>query len=209
MDKRAEKISSARDAIEIRILSCATAVFAESGFQGSSLAEIAERAGISKQNLLYYFANKQVLYQKVLDQILDQWLERMDFLASSDEEPEQLLKQYIRAKLEFSKEQPQASRVYAMEVISGAAVYSQQMRDKILPLFKKDIATFEKWIAAGKIKAVNATHLLFSIWAMTQSYADFATQMNLVLAQKSLSEQDFDEAEEFIVSMVLHRLRPQ
>lgn len=207
MDKRVEKISSARDAIEIRILDCATQVFAESGFHGSSLAGIAECAGISKQNLLYYFANKQVLYQKVLDQILDQWLERMDFLATSDEEPEQLLRQYIHAKLRFSKEQPLASRVYAMEVIGGAAVYSQQMREKILPLFKKDIATFENWIAAGKIKAVNATHLLFSIWAMTQSYADFATQMNLVLAQESLSEQDFDDAEEFIVGMVLHRLR--
>lgn len=207
MDKRVEKISSARDAIEIRILDSATQVFAESGFHGSSLAGIAECAGISKQNLLYYFANKQVLYQKVLDQILDQWLERMDFLATSDEEPEQLLRQYIHAKLRFSKEQPQASRVYAMEVIGGAAVHSQQMREKILPLFKKDIATFENWIAAGKIKAVNATHLLFSIWAMTQSYADFATQMNLVLAQESLSEQDFDDAEEFIVGMVLHRLR--
>jgi TetR/AcrR family transcriptional regulator len=56
--------------------------------------------------------------------------------------------------------------------------------------------------SSGKIKAVNATHLLFSIWAMTQSYADFATQMNLVLAQESLSEQDFDDAEEFIVGMV-------
>lgn len=207
MDKRANKISNARDAIEIRILHSATQVFAESGFHGSSLAGIAERAGISKQNLLYYFANKQVLYQKVLDQILDQWLERMDFLATSDEEPEQLLRQYIHTKLRFSKEQPQASRVYAMEVIGGAAVYSQQMREKIVPLFKKDIATFENWIAAGKIKAVNATHLLFSIWAMTQSYADFATQMNLVLGQDSLSDMDFNEAEEFIVSIILHRLR--
>ena len=206
MDKRVEPLLNQRDQIEARIIQCATEVFSVSGFAGTSVAAIAEHAGISKQNLLYYFANKQVLYQTVLDQVLDQWLERMDILADPTQEPEQLLRSYIKAKLCFSREQAHASRVYAMEVISGAQTYSESMREKIIPFLKKDIAIFESWIAQGKIAAVNPTHLLFLIWAMTQSYADFSAQMSLVLGHQPLQSADFDEAEKLICELVLQRL---
>ena len=206
MDRAPDKLTRSRDALQARIMQAAIEVFAESGYAGSALASIAERAGLSKQNLLYYFPTKQILYEKVLDQVLDQWLERMHILADPEQEPAQLLRSYISAKLRFSREQPQASRVYAMEVISGAPVYAETMRNKILPLLQKDIAVFESWMAAGKIAAVNTTHLLFAIWAMTQSYADFAAQMSLVLGHSPLNEDDFMEAETMIVDMVLSRV---
>ncbi|PXX43204.1 TetR/AcrR family transcriptional regulator [Undibacterium pigrum] len=206
MDRAPDKLTRSRDALQARIMQAAVEVFAESGYAGTALASIAERAGLSKQNLLYYFPTKQILYEKVLDQVLDQWLDRMNILADPEQDPATLLRNYIRAKLRFSREQPQASRVYAMEVISGAPVYAETMRNKILPLLQKDIAVFEAWMAAGKIAAVNTTHLLFAIWAMTQSYADFASQMSLVLGHSPLDENDFTEAETMIVEMVLSRV---
>lgn len=209
MDRRCDsgKAPRTRDAQEAHILRQATARFAETGYEGSALADIAARCGISKQNLLYYFPSKQILYERVLDSVLDQWLERMDILAGPGQDPAQLVRAYIRAKLRFSREQPQASRVFALEIISGAAVYGSSIRSKVLPILQKDIAIFEDWIAAGKIAAVNPTHLLFAIWAMTQSYADFAAQMALVLGQEALTRDDFAEAETLIVDMVLARLR--
>ena len=86
--------------------------------------------------------------------------------------------------MRFSREQPLASRVYALEVIGGAQFYGQQIRERVVPLLRKDIEVFEGWISAGRIAPVNATHLIFSIWAMTQSYADFSAQMTLVLNQE-------------------------
>lgn len=201
------KLRRPRDVHEARIVQHAIEVFAEAGYAGTALATVAERAGLSKQNLLYYFATKRILYQRVLDDVLDQWLDRMNILTEPGQEPADLLRSYIRAKLRFSKEQPQASRVYAMEVIGGAQFYGDSMREKILPMLQKDIAVFETWIAEGKIADLNPTHLLFAIWAMTQSYADFGTQMSLVLGHTPLSEQDFEEAEKFIVDMVLARIK--
>lgn len=201
------KLRRPRDVHEARIVQHAIEVFAEAGYAGTALATVAERAGLSKQNLLYYFATKKILYQRVLDDVLDQWLDRMNILTEPGQEPADLLRSYIRAKLRFSKEQPQASRVYAMEVIGGAQFYGDSMREKILPMLQKDIAVFETWIAEGKIADLNPTHLLFAIWAMTQSYADFGTQMSLVLGHTPLSEQDFEEAEKFIVDMVLARIK--
>jgi len=192
-----------RDKVEASILAEAVRLFAECGFEGSSIATVAERAGLSKQNLMYYFPTKQALYQRVLDNVLDDWLERMASLADARKDPGDVLRSYIRAKLAFSREQPLASRVYAMEVIGGAKLYGEQIRRRVVPLLRADIAVFERWIAEGKIASVNATHLLFAVWAMTQSYADFSAQMTLVLDREALIQQDFDNAEQLITIMVL------
>lgn len=192
-----------RDKLEAEILAEAVRAFAECGYEGTSIASVADGAGLSKQNLMYYFPTKQALYQRVLDGVLDDWLARMDSLADPAQDPRDVLRAYVQAKLRFSREQPWASRVYAMEVISGAQLYGEQIRARVVPLLRKDIEVFERWIGEGKIGPVNATHLLFAIWAMTQSYADFSTQMALVLERRQLSKQDFDDAETMITNMVL------
>ncbi len=197
-----------RDRLEADIAAEAVRVFAESGYEGASVATIAENVGLSKQNLMYYFPTKQALYQRVLDDVLDNWLERMANLAAPDGEPAEVLRAYIRAKLAFSREHPWGSRVYAMEVISGAPMYGEQIRERVVPLVRKDIEVFERWIAEGRIAPVNATHLLFAIWAMTQSYADFAAQMKLVMGRQDLHEADFADAEETIIKLVVTALAP-
>ena len=207
MNKNAPRFTSAarrlqnRDRLEADIVAEAVRIFAECGYEGTAIAAIAQRAGLSKQNLMYYFPTKAALYQRVLDDVLDEWLDRMAHLADAGE-PEDVLRAYIQAKLKFSREQPDASRVYAMEVIGGARLYGEQIRQRVVPVLRRDIEVFEGWLAAGRIAPVNATHLLFSIWAMTQSYADFAPQMALVLGRE-LTERDFEAAEETLVAMVL------
>ncbi|TWI63455.1 TetR family transcriptional regulator [Pseudoduganella lurida] len=198
-----------RSRLEADIAAVAVRVFAECGYEGASVATIAEAAGLSKQNLMYYFPTKQELYQRVLDDVLDDWLARMSSLAEADEDsvPGDVLRAYVQAKLRFSREQPYASRVYAMEVIGGAQLYGEQIRARVVPVLKRDIDVFERWIAAGRIAPVDATHLLFAIWAMTQSYADFSAQMGLVLGRRQLTRRDFDAAEETIVRMVLAAVR--
>jgi TetR/AcrR family transcriptional regulator len=195
-----------RDRLESDIAAEAVKVFAECGYEGTSIAAVAENAGLSKQNLMYYYPSKQALYQRVLDDVLDDWLERMSHLADTDQEPQDVLRAYIRAKIAFSREQPWASRVYAMEVISGAQLYGDKIRERVVPLVRKDIEVFERWIANGKIAPVNATHLLFAIWAMTQSYADFSAQMALVLGRDQLLPSDYQDAEETIIKLVLSAL---
>jgi TetR/AcrR family transcriptional regulator len=130
----------------------------------------------------------------------------MASLANPDQDPANVLRAYVAAKLRFSREQPLASRVYAMEVIGGAKLYGEQIRDRVVPLLRQDIAVFERWIAEGRIAPVNATHLLFAVWAMTQSYADFSAQMGLVLNRSELTEQDFEDAAQLITGMVLAAL---
>jgi TetR/AcrR family transcriptional regulator len=199
---RTARRHTGRDRVEAGIVAVATKIFAECGYEGTAVAAIAEAAGLSKQNLMYYFTTKQALYQRVLDEVLDEWLARLERLDDPDGEPRELLRAYVQAKLRFSREQPFASRVYAMEVIGGAKLYGDQIQKRVVPLLRRDIAVFERWIAQGRIAPVDATHLLFAIWAMTQSYADFAPQMALVLGRDALLRTDFEHAEELITHMV-------
>jgi TetR/AcrR family transcriptional regulator len=203
MDTHITDSARRRDKLEGAILGAATRLFAECGFEGTSIATVAQRAGISKQNLLYYFPTKNSLYQRVLDDVLDDWLERMAHLADAGGVPADVLRAYVAAKLRFSREQPWASRVYAMEVIGGAKFYGEQIRARVVPLLRRDIEVFERWMADGRIARVDATHLLFALWAMTQSYADFSAQMALVLDKPELGGGDFDAAERLIGDMVV------
>ncbi|WP_063744760.1 TetR/AcrR family transcriptional regulator [Paraburkholderia oxyphila] len=198
-----------RDSLESEILLSAERTFAQCGYEGTSLAKIGEDVGLSKQNLLYYFPSKRALYTRVLDNVLDAWLESMQSLADGKLDPSEALRAYIAAKLRFSRERPWGSRVYGMEVITGARFYRKDIKRKLVPHLRTAIEVFERWIKAGEIAPTNATHLFFVIWAMTQSYADFSVQMALVMNRRRLTIKDFEAAEKLITGMVLAVIRPK
>lgn len=181
--------------------------FAQFGFEGASLENIAAAIGISRHNLLYYFPSKELLYQRVLDGVLTQWLEGMEALSHSDD-PHQALKRYIRAKLRYSRMRPQGAKVFAKEVIAGAPRYGAAIAERVGPLLKTEVRTFERWAREGRIAKVNFTHLMFIIWSVTQTYAEQEAQFALLLGKPALTERDYDNAEDLIVRMVLSALAP-
>ncbi|MDP4021921.1 TetR family transcriptional regulator C-terminal domain-containing protein [Methylobacterium sp. NEAU 140] len=195
-----------RDDLERRILAAAEETFAMNGFGGSSVAVIAAAAGISKQNLLYYYPNKIDLYRTVLDDVLEDWLGCMIDFAATSSRPEEAISRYIEAKLEFSRRRPQGSRVFALEIIGGARNYGNELKSKIVPALRADIATLERLLGSRDDDRINAEHLFFIIWASTQSYADFSAQMELILDRKPLAAQDFEAARSTLTRLVLNSL---
>jgi TetR/AcrR family transcriptional regulator len=195
--------SDSRERLEQEILEAAKRLFAVRGFGGVSLDHIAREVGTAKQNLLYYFGSKEGLYRRVLHGVLDVWLSYMEAITHNADDPEMALRKYIAGKLRFSREHPYDSRVYANEVISGAPVFAQEIRDRVLPALQADIAVFNRWAEQGVCRPVDAAHLMVLLWASTQAYADFASQICLVLGKPQLEEQDFAAAEKLLVDMVL------
>ncbi len=76
-----------RTEIEQRILRAAKPLFAQQGYRGVSIDRIAAAAGLSKQNLLYYYPRKELLYRAVLGGVLDVWLSYMDALSQREDDP--------------------------------------------------------------------------------------------------------------------------
>ncbi len=198
-----ERRSDTRERLEQEILEAAKRLFAVRGYGGVSLDHIARDVGTAKQNLLYYFSSKEALYRRVLHGVLDVWLSYMAAIAENADDPEMALRKYIAGKLRFSRDHPYDSRVYANEVIAGAPLFAQEIKDRVLPALQADIAVFNRWAEAGVCRPVDAAHLMVVLWASTQAYADFASQISLVLGKPELEQQDFAAAEALLVDMVL------
>ena len=116
---------------EEAIIKAAEEEFARHGFKGTSMNTIAQNVGLPKANLHYYFSNKLGLYLAVLSNILELWDSTFNHL-TVDDDPAEALDRYIRAKMEFSRRHPKASRIFAMEVISGGDCLSQYFNQNYL-----------------------------------------------------------------------------
>ena len=208
-DLKVVKVSVARERLEHEILRAAKKLFAQRGFGGVSLDHIAREVGASKQNLLYYFPSKEELYRRVLHGVLDVWLSYMDALSQRPDDPERAIRDYIAGKLRFSREHPDDSRVYANEVVSGAPLFSAEIADRVIPALQADVAIFNRWAEQGLCRPVDGRHLMILLWASTQVYADWASQIGLVLGKSELDLEDFQAAENLIVDMVLRTVLVQ
>jgi TetR/AcrR family transcriptional regulator len=195
----------ARAKIEAAILSAAEAVFAEQGFSGASMSEIARRAGIPKPNLHYYCKTKEELYQRVLRRILDLWLGTADEILP-DSDPAAALAHYIAAKIDLARRHPLASRVFANELIHGAPRIGDFLQNELQGWVATKSKVIDGWIKAGKMRPIDARHLFFMLWAATQTYADFAVQIATVLGRKQLKPGDYERAAQQTTEIVLRGL---
>ena len=191
-----------RQANELLILEAAEKVFARAGFGGATMAAIAEASGLPKANLHYYFGSKEVLYRNVLAQILSDWLESTSCI-TMDAEPRVAIEQYIRAKMALAKLRPDGSKVFANELLHGAPVVKALLETDLRDLVLNKAAVIQSWVSDGRMATVNGTHLFFTIWAATQTYADFDVQVSAVLGRSKLTAKDHVEATEHVVSLIL------
>jgi TetR/AcrR family transcriptional regulator len=193
---------SIRERNQAKILKAAEAVFAEKGFDGATTAEIAARAGVPKPNIHYYFGTKQQLYDRLIEHILSVWLDAMDVIHEGAD-PAEAIGSYISQKVRASQAWPDLSRVWAIEIIGGARNVSDFLKGRLRQIVLEKGEVLAKWAEEGRMDPIDPAHLMFMIWAVTQTYADFSAQIAAVLAKESLDEKVFASAEETIKNIVL------
>ncbi|MDX5359194.1 MAG: TetR family transcriptional regulator C-terminal domain-containing protein [Rhodobacterales bacterium] len=186
------------------ILAAALDVFSQQGFRGATLDQISEAAGLSKPNLLYYFPSKEAIHAELLDNLLDIWLKPLRDLDPMGEPMTELLR-YVRRKLDMSRDMPRESRLFANEVLQGAPRIGAQLNGPLKALVDEKAAVLQDWMDEGRLSAVPPHHLLFSIWALTQHYADFDIQVRAVLGP---DHDPFDEAGAFLDTLFRRLLAP-
>ena len=187
---------------EAAIIEAAERVFAGAGFGGATMAEIAKAAGLPKPNLHYYFGSKKALYRAVLERTLREWLEPADCIVASAD-PRTALEDYIRGKMRLSFARPYASRVWANELLHGAPELRTTLVRTLRPLMRSKVAVLDRWIAEGRMAPVDSSHLFFTIWAATQTYADFEVQICAVLGRRRLDRAAQARATEHVVALIL------
>ena len=161
---RTGPMSSIRERNKELILRAASEEFAEKGFAASKTSDIADRAGLPKPNVYYYFKSKENLYREV---------------------------------------HACASKVFASEIMHGAPHLPAERAAQLNAQAAHNVACIQGWIDKGLMAAVDPHHLMFSIWAATQTYADFDWQISTVTGKTALDDADYEAAAETITRMVI------
>ncbi len=191
-----------------QILAAALEVFSREGFRGATIDQIAEAAGMSKPNLLYYFPRKEEIHKRLIAELLTRWLaplEEMD--AGGDPIPE--IRSYIRRKLEMARDYPRESRLFANEILQGAPRIYDLLAVDLKNLVDEKAKVLLSWMDQGKIVRTDPYHLIFAIWATTQHYADFDAQVQAVLGKDRGGEARFEDAARFLENLFMHGLVPK
>ncbi len=204
--KKSGKRSQAVSAKKQAILSAALNTFSQYGIHGTRLEQVAELAGVSKTNLLYYYPSKEVLYVAVMRQILAIWLAPLKAFRE-DLAPLVAIREYIRLKLEVSRDYPQASRLFCLEMLQGAPLLMNELTGDLKALVEAKSAIIAAWVNAGKLAPVDPHHLIFMIWATTQHYADFATQVEAVTGATLQDEAFFQRTVDNVQQMIIEGIR--
>ncbi len=186
------------------ILAAALDEFSQNGFRGATLDQIAAAANLSKPNLIYYFPNKEAVFVTLLNQLMDKWLAPLREIDPDGEPLEQILN-YVRRKVEMSRDMPRESRLFANEIVQGAPRMKEHLSSDLKVLFDQARALFQSWMDDGKIAQIDPDHLIFSIWATTQHYADFGAQIDVLTGPK---KSVIDTADAFLENLYTKLLTP-
>jgi TetR/AcrR family transcriptional regulator len=189
------------------ILEAALEVFSANGFRGATIDQIADAASMSKPNLLYYFRRKEDIHEALMQRLLDTWLQPLRELDDVGD-PLTELRAYIRRKLEMARDFPRESRLFANEILQGAPRIMPLLEGELKTLVDEKAAVIEGWMHSGRIARTDPYHLIFSIWATTQHYADFDVQVRAVLGQDRGGETRFDDAVRFLEKLFIEGLKP-
>jgi TetR/AcrR family transcriptional regulator len=187
---------------EQSILQAAQEEFILQGFKGASVQSIADRAQLPKANVLYYFKNKENIYHAVLEQTLDMWDQGIGDILLEDG-PKKAIEKIIAAKVKMAFENPNASKIYAMEIIQGAQHLKEFARTYLRQWVREKAKIFQIWIEKGEMADVNPVNLLFLIWSSTQHYADFETQVLTIMNRAEYEEEDIAQVTQFLTDIIL------
>ncbi len=118
-----------------RILDEAEALFAERGFAGTSVRDIASRVDLTAASLYNHFAGKEALYRAVLDRGVQPLVGMMQEL-SQGEPTLDATEQMIAAVMEHLSQRPHLPRLIHHEVTSGGERLAELARDWVGPLME-------------------------------------------------------------------------
>lgn len=187
------------------ILEAALDVFSRQGFSAATLDKIAKAAGMSKPNLLYYFPSKEAVFDVLMDSLLESWLAPLKALRADCEDPVEEILEYVRRKLQMSVAMPRESRLFAHEILDGAPRTETVLASDLRPLVDEKAKIITNWVEQGRLAPVDPYHLIFSIWAQTQHYADFDVQVRAVLGE---NRDPFKEAKAHLEQSFRRTLTP-
>ncbi len=189
------------------ILVVARQRFADRGFSGTSLADIADEVGIRPPSLFHHFPSKVALYRAVLLDAFDDWFSLMDeTMAAEPGEGWPQVERVIRTAFRFFVERPDFVRLARWEALEGGPVLVEELAMVLRPLFERGVGFLEREMEAGRIRRCDARRLVITGYGAVLSYLSDAPLVGSLLGEDSTSPAAIAAEREHIVDLFRHAL---
>lgn len=196
------KITALGEGKKRAIVKAAEKEFEKYGYDGARMQKIADQAGVPKSNVHYYFASKLILYNTVLEEVVTLWNQAFETL-NADDDPKQVLTEFVQKKVEFTRLYPEATRIFTREMLHGGQNLSIQLNQKMSIWTRQRAELIAEWVRDGKVAKIDPYHLIFMIWSSTQHFAQAEFQIKSVYQKQRLDKKDFDEQKASLTTMVM------
>ena len=195
---------STRDLIIAESVRC----FAESGYDGTSLNDIAAGVGIRRPSLLHHFPSKEALYHEVFEKLLSDWFERLNVMVTAPEVGWKKMEMVIDAGMDFFVDNPDFVRLMRREALDGGVHLGIDLAAVLRPMFDRAVAFFEREMDRGVFRRQDAAQLLLSGYGAILSYFSDAVFLNGLLDQDALEPEAIDRRRRHIKDFFVAALTP-
>jgi len=173
------------------ILDAAKVVFMEYGLYGARMQQIADRAGINKALLHYYFRNKERLFDRVFENALSRYFQNMEVLLDESLPIIDRVHSYADRFIDFLAEYPQMAIFLIKEVSLNQALFEEKVNRH-----KKEkaslILVLNHGIQRGEIQPVDAMMFFVNLVSLC-TYPFVARPIFKVVAAKNGAPWDIEE----------------